>query len=80
MGLPSPAKRRNLLRRVNGLQTAADFSGVAQCDEHYDTEAVGACRDCRRRTCRPCQVEVRRIGTLCTDCALIRAGVRRRTG
>ncbi|HEV7863684.1 MAG TPA: hypothetical protein VGR20_13325 [Acidimicrobiia bacterium] len=51
---------------------------MAHCDEHYDTEAVGVCRDCRRRTCDPCQVEVRRIGTLCTHCAMVRAGLRSR--
>jgi hypothetical protein len=59
------------------MQTSADFSTVARCDDHYDTEAVGVCNDCRRRTCEPCQVEVRRLGTLCTHCALVRAGVRR---
>jgi hypothetical protein len=69
---------RNLSADVNGLQTAADFSIVAHCDEHYDADAVGVCRDCRRRTCKPCQVEVRRLGTLCTHCALVRAGLRRR--
>jgi len=53
---------------------------VAHCDEHYDADAVGTCRDCRRRTCRPCQVEVSRLGTLCTHCALVRAGIRRRAG
>lgn len=59
------------------MQRAADFSSVAHCDEHYDSEAVGVCKDCRRRTCKPCQVEVRRLGTFCTHCALVRAGIRR---
>jgi hypothetical protein len=76
MRLPVVAKRPNLRRDVNGMQTADDFSAVAHCDEHYDIEAVGTCRDCRRRTCAPCQIEVRRVGTLCKDCAMVRAGVR----
>jgi hypothetical protein len=50
---------------------------VARCDDHNDTEAVGVCKDCRRHTCGTCQVEVRRIGTFCTHCALVRAGIRR---
>ncbi|HET9769611.1 MAG TPA: hypothetical protein VFS16_01890 [Acidimicrobiia bacterium] len=50
---------------------------MTRCEEHYDTEAVGNCRDCRRSTCEPCSVTVRRIGTLCTHCALKRAGIRR---
>ena len=50
---------------------------VARCEEHYDAEATGECRDCRRSTCEPCSVEVRRVGTLCTHCALVRAGIRR---
>ena len=58
------------------MQSADDFSCVAHCDEHYDTEAVGTCRDCRRSMCQPCQVEVRRLGALCTHCALVRAGIR----
>ena len=40
--------------------------------------AVGVCRDCQRRTCEPCRVEVRRLGSLCTHCALVRAGCARR--
>jgi hypothetical protein len=60
------------------MQTADDFSFVTNCEEHYETQAVGACRDCRRRTCKPCQVEVRRLGTLCRDCAMVRAGLRPR--
>ncbi len=68
---------RNLLRDLNAVQTAADLPDVARCDLHFDSEAVGVCKDCRRRTCQPCQVEVRRLGTFCTDCALVRAGVRR---
>ena len=58
------------------MQRADDSSSVAHCEEHYDIEAVGVCRDCRRRMCQPCQVEVRRLGTLCTHCALVRAGIR----
>ncbi|HKY78142.1 MAG TPA: hypothetical protein VJS45_18555 [Acidimicrobiia bacterium] len=50
---------------------------MARCDHHYDNESVGVCKDCRRHTCEPCRVEVRRLGTLCTHCALVRAGVRR---
>ena len=41
-------KRQKSPADVNGTQTAADFSSVGHCDEHYDTEAVGDCRDCRR--------------------------------
>jgi hypothetical protein len=50
---------------------------VARCEEHIDAEAIGVCKDCRRRTCEPCSVEVRRLGTFCTHCALVRAGIRR---
>ncbi|HZQ79061.1 MAG TPA: hypothetical protein VFE55_17120 [Acidimicrobiia bacterium] len=49
---------------------------MACCEEHYDIDAAGTCRDCRRRLCRPCLVEVRRLGALCKPCALVRAGVR----
>jgi hypothetical protein len=49
---------------------------VGRCEEHYDAGAVDTCRDCRRRVCGPCRVEVRRLGTLCPHCALVRAGVR----
>jgi hypothetical protein len=50
---------------------------VARCEEHVDEEAVAVCKDCRRRTCEPCSVEVRRLGTFCTHCAFVRAGIRR---
>jgi hypothetical protein len=50
---------------------------MARCEEHYDSDAVGECTDCGRRTCEPCSVEVRRLGTFCTHCALVRAGIRR---
>jgi hypothetical protein len=49
---------------------------VGHCEEHYDAETAGTCRDCRRHLCGPCLVEVRRLGTLCKPCALVRAGVR----
>jgi hypothetical protein len=51
---------------------------VAHCDLHWDLDAVGTCRDCRQEICEPCRVEVRRIGTLCTHCAMVRAGLRPR--
>ncbi|MEW6475912.1 MAG: hypothetical protein AB1679_26950 [Actinomycetota bacterium] len=50
---------------------------MGRCEEHFDVEAIAECKDCRRRTCRPCSVEVRRLGTFCTHCALVRAGIRR---
>ncbi|HVW32139.1 MAG TPA: hypothetical protein VHL53_06335 [Acidimicrobiia bacterium] len=51
---------------------------MAHCDEHWDVEAVGVCKDCERRVCDSCRVEVRRLGTFCTHCALVRAGLRSR--
>lgn len=49
---------------------------MGRCEDHYDADAAGTCRDCRRRLCGRCLVEVRRLGTLCKECALVRAGVR----
>ena len=77
MRFARPSNGRNLSRGFNAEPTEDDFSSVAHCEEHYDTEAVGTCRDCRRRTCQPCQIQIRRIGNLCKHCALIRAGIRR---
>jgi hypothetical protein len=64
-------------RTLREWKSLSNFSCVARCDEHFDSEAVGVCKDCRRRTCQPCQVEIRRLGTFCTHCALVRAGIRR---
>ncbi|MGH8971661.1 MAG: B-box zinc finger protein [Acidimicrobiia bacterium] len=52
---------------------------MGHCDNHYGEPAVAVCRDCQRTTCEPCRVQVRRIGSLCTHCALVRAGLRPRT-
>ena len=52
---------------------------MGHCDNHYGEAAVAECRDCRRATCEPCRVQVRRIGSLCTHCALVRAGLRPKT-
>ncbi|MGH9041258.1 MAG: hypothetical protein ACRDZ3_13620 [Acidimicrobiia bacterium] len=56
------------------------YEGMVHCDDHYGEAAVAECRDCRRQTCGPCRVEVRRIGSLCSHCALVRAGLRPRSG
>jgi hypothetical protein len=52
---------------------------MGHCENHYGEAAVAVCRDCQRPTCEPCRVQVRRIGSLCTHCALVRAGLRPRT-
>ncbi len=71
---PEPAEFCSLpLTDCKGLSIS---HSVACCEEHYDIDAAGTCRDCRRRLCRPCLVEVRRLGALCKPCALVRAGVR----
>jgi len=49
---------------------------MGHCDNHFGELAVALCRDCERPTCEPCRVQVRRIGSLCTHCALVRAGLR----
>jgi hypothetical protein len=51
---------------------------MARCDAHGFEEAVDTCRDCRRAICASCVVRVRHF-VLCTHCALVRAGVRRRS-
>ena len=76
---------------ASGARISAEISGgalteskpppisplVARCEEHFDTESNGICEDCRRRTCEPCSVKIRRLGTFCIHCALVRAGIRR---
>lgn len=54
----------------------ADDLGMAHCESHWSEPAVAVCRDCHRHACVHCRVEVHRLGELCTDCAIIRAGVR----
>jgi hypothetical protein len=56
------------------------FLDVGHCHIHFEEPAVAVCKDCQRPTCASCRVEVRRIGTLCTNCAFVRAGLRPRTG
>jgi hypothetical protein len=52
---------------------------MARCEADGYEEAVAQCKDCGRSICPTCLVHVRRF-VLCTHCALVRAGVRRRGG
>jgi hypothetical protein len=50
---------------------------MARCEAHSYEQAVRDCDDCHRPMCTRCAVPVKKK-TLCMNCALVRAGIRRR--
>ena len=60
------------------MSTATEPVQGHTCGTHWFDRAVAVCRDCGDGVCDRCAIPVKKVGTFCRDCAMVRAGVRTR--